>query len=112
MASSSSSRGRGPSFSEHPGDDGMNIPTPSPAELAAHLQTLLEAKERQLHQAGIIGQRVLAQQMELEERVKKLQTMTAGLEGEAFDEEDVYGGIAPNKAGRGGKRATKAAQLR
>lgn len=90
-----------------------SVPTPSPAELRAHLQSLLDDKDRQLVQVGVIGQRVIAQQMELQERVKKLETMTVGLEGEGFDEEDVYGGIAPNQAGRGKRRAgSSAAQLR
>ncbi|KAF6745032.1 hypothetical protein DFP72DRAFT_1018302 [Ephemerocybe angulata] len=99
------------SSSQHPAANG--IPTPSPDELRAHLQSLLDAKERQLNQAGILGQRVLAQQMELEERVKKLQTMTAGLEDEGYDDEDVYGGIATNTVGRGGKRrGSSAAHVR
>ena len=77
-----------------------NIPPPTPSELKAHLQTLLEAKERQLLQAGTLGQRVLAQQMELEERIRKIQSLTPGLEAEAYgydpQDEDVYGGIASN----------------
>jgi hypothetical protein len=42
------------------------------AEIKFHLQTLLDAKERQLQQAGMLGQRVLAQQTELEERIRQL----------------------------------------
>jgi hypothetical protein len=42
-----------------------------------HLQSLLDAKERQLQQAGALGQRVLAQQMELEERIRQLQEIDA-----------------------------------
>ena len=38
-----------------------------------HLQFLLNSKETQLRQAGTLGQRVLAQQVELEERIQQLQ---------------------------------------
>lgn len=39
----------------------------------SRLGSLLSAKERQLTLAGTLGQRVLAQQMELEERIRGLQ---------------------------------------
>jgi hypothetical protein len=42
-----------------------------------HLQNLLDSKEKQLQQAGTLGQRVLAQQMELEERIRQLQEADA-----------------------------------
>jgi hypothetical protein len=48
-----------------------------------HLQSLLDAKEKQLLQAGMLGQRVLAQQTELEERIRQLQD----LEWEALAED-------------------------
>jgi hypothetical protein len=38
-----------------------------------HLQNLLDKKGRQLEQAATLGQRVLAQQLELEERIRQLQ---------------------------------------
>lgn len=38
-----------------------------------YLQNLLDRKEKQLQQAGNLGQRVLAQQMELEERIRQIQ---------------------------------------
>jgi hypothetical protein len=41
------------------------------------LTYLLDAKEKQLQQAGTLGQRVLAQQMELEERIRQLQEIDA-----------------------------------
>lgn len=44
------------------------------------LQSLLDAKEKQLQQAGTLGQRVLAQQMELEERVRQLQEFDPDLD--------------------------------
>ncbi|EAU89423.1 hypothetical protein CC1G_07649 [Coprinopsis cinerea okayama7 len=76
-----------------------SVAVPSPAELQAHLQSLLDAKERQLQQAGTLGQRVLAQQMELEERIRQLQALTPGLDG--YQGEDVYGDIASNSVGSG-----------
>lgn len=67
-----------------------NVPSPTlPDEIAdsghpaltddmkLYLQTLLASKEKQLQQAGALGQRVLAQQMELEERISKLQEIEA-----------------------------------
>lgn len=41
--------------------------------MKSRLQSLLDSKEKQLQQAGTLGQRVLAQQMELEERIRQLQ---------------------------------------
>jgi ferritin-like metal-binding protein YciE len=43
------------------------------SDVKSHLRNLLDAKEKQLQQAGTLGQRVLAQQMELEERIRQLQ---------------------------------------
>lgn len=82
---------------------GNDVAVPSPVELKNHLQSLLDAKERQLQQAGTLGQRVLAQQMELEERIRQLQALTPGLGSESFDyeEEDVYGGVARNTVDAG-----------
>jgi hypothetical protein len=45
----------------------------SPGERKFHLQLLLDNKEKQLQQAGTLGQRVLAQQIELEEKIRQLQ---------------------------------------
>jgi hypothetical protein len=61
-----------PDFSEH-----SNTPFSSAGDMKFHLQTLLDSKEKQLQQAGTLGQRVLAQQMELEERIKQLQEIEA-----------------------------------
>ncbi|KAF9269698.1 hypothetical protein L218DRAFT_890468 [Marasmius fiardii PR-910] len=44
----------------------------SASDIRSHLQSLLDEKEKQLQQAGTLGQRVLAQQMELEERIRQL----------------------------------------
>ncbi|EIW78667.1 hypothetical protein CONPUDRAFT_167623 [Coniophora puteana RWD-64-598 SS2] len=57
----------------------------SPFERKLHLQLLLDAKEKQLQQAGTLGQRVLAQQVELEERVRQLQDYDALLTGSHDD---------------------------
>ena len=61
-----------PDFSVH-----NNSPFSSAGDLKFHLQTLLDGKEKQLQQAGTLGQRVLAQQMELEERIRQLQEIEA-----------------------------------
>lgn len=60
---------------------------PSNADIKFHLQSLLDSKEKQLQQAGTLGQRVLAQQMELEERIRQLQEETTDRDGRALDEE-------------------------
>lgn len=64
--------------------DGPSIPMPdftvhssSTGDMRFHLQNLLDSKEKQLQQAGTLGQRVLAQQMELEERIRQLQEADA-----------------------------------
>jgi len=49
----------------------------SAGDMRFHLQNLLDSKEKQLQQAGTLGQRVLAQQMELEERIRQLQEADA-----------------------------------
>lgn len=46
-----------------------------------HLQALLDAKEKQLQLAGTLGQRILAQQMELEERIRQLGEDNDNLDG-------------------------------
>ncbi|KAL5506867.1 hypothetical protein ACEPAH_6323 [Sanghuangporus vaninii] len=58
--------------------------TSTTANMRAILQSLLDSKEKQLQQAGTLGQRVLAQQMELEERVRQLQEMQSA--GDDHDE--------------------------
>ena len=46
-------------------------------DMKYQLQSLLDSKEKQLQQAGTLGQRVLAQQMELEERIRQIQEFAA-----------------------------------
>ncbi|KAJ6472662.1 coiled-coil protein [Mycena vulgaris] len=53
----------------------ITTPFSSAGDMKYHLQSLLDSKERQLQQAGTLGQRVLAQQMELEERIRQLQEL-------------------------------------
>lgn len=52
-------------------------PFSTAGDMKYRLQNLLDSKERQLQQAGSLGQRVLAQQMELEERIRQLQLLEA-----------------------------------
>jgi len=47
-----------------------------------HLQNLLDSKEKQLQQAAALGERLLAQRVELEERVRLLQD----IDGDKSDE--------------------------
>jgi len=54
-----------------------NNPFSTAGDMKFHLQSLLDSKEKQLQQAGSLGQRVLAQQMELEERIRQLQELEA-----------------------------------
>lgn len=60
-------------------------PFASPSQRKFHLQLLLDNKEKQLQQAGALGQRVLAQQIELEEKIHHLQD----LDVERGDDEDL-----------------------
>jgi hypothetical protein len=62
----------------------------SNADMRLQLQGLIDAKEKQLLQAGALGQRVLAQQVELEDRVRQLQEMEAD---RANDGDDADGEI-------------------
>lgn len=62
-----------------------NNPFSTAGDMKFHLQNLLDSKERQLQQAGSLGQRVLAQQMELEERIRQLQE----LESDKGEEDEI-----------------------
>lgn len=84
-----------PTFSDggHPySDDAMaDYDTPSLAatgDIRLHLQNILDNKEKQLQQAGTLGQQLLTQRMELEERIRQLQEYDLdGVSGE--DDMDV-----------------------
>jgi hypothetical protein len=59
--------------------------TTSAGDMKLHLKNLLDSKEKQLQQAATLGQRVLAQRVELEERIRQLQEMDA----DKPDEEEI-----------------------
>jgi hypothetical protein len=61
----------------------------SSGDMRFHLQSLLDSKEKQLQQAGTLGQQLLAQRMELEERIRMLQDMELD-GGEGDDVRDKY----------------------
>jgi hypothetical protein len=66
----------------------ITTPFSSAGDMKYHLQSLLDSKEKQLQQAGTLGQRVLAQQMELEERIRQLQEIDADkLDDEHVDDD-------------------------
>lgn len=56
-------------------DFSSNDPFSTSGYMKLHLQGLLDSKEKQLQQAGSFGQRVLAQQIELEERIRQIQDL-------------------------------------
>jgi hypothetical protein len=64
-------------FSDRPSIHNIHIHSSSPHDMRQHLQTLLDGKEKQLQQAAALGERLLAQRVELEERVRLLQEMDA-----------------------------------
>ena len=68
--------------------DNPDIVNPSPGDLRVQLQALLDDKEKQLKLAGTLGQRVLAQQVELEERIQLLNDLEAA-KASASDEDAV-----------------------
>lgn len=64
-----------------------SIPSvPLNGNLRIQLQALLDDKEKQLRLAGTLGQRFLAQQMELEERISQLNDLEAAKTGATVDE--------------------------
>lgn len=58
-------------------------------DMRFYLQTLLDNKEKQLQQAGTLGQQLLAQRMELEERIRQLQD----LDLDAWEDDSADAGI-------------------
>lgn len=56
----------------------------SEGDMRELLQNLLDSKEKQLQQAGELGQQLLAQRVELEERIRQLQELD--LEGDGGDD--------------------------
>jgi hypothetical protein len=83
MASSAAGLPPMPDFSSpssHP-------PAGTVSGMKSHLQSLLDAKERQLQEAGALGQKILAQRVELEDRIKQLQDVDAEQSDEEIDVE-------------------------
>ena len=72
---------------------GQSISTPG--NLRIQLQALLDDKEKQLRLAGTLGQRFLAQQMELEERISQLNDLEAAKT--SSNDDDVVEGEIRNK---------------
>jgi hypothetical protein len=68
------------SFSDGPSrQNTLDLPlhSSSPHDMRLHLQNLLDGKEKQLQQAAALGESLLAQRVELEERVRLLQETDA-----------------------------------
>jgi hypothetical protein len=68
------------SFSDGPSRQNpleFTLHSSSPNDMRLHLQNLLDGKEKQLQQAAALGERLLAQRVELEERVRLLQEIDA-----------------------------------
>lgn len=57
----------------------------SVSDMKQHLQSLLDSKEKQLEQAATLGQQVLAQRLELEQRIGQLEAAM----NEKADEDDI-----------------------
>ena len=65
----------------------------SSGDIRFHLQSLLDSKEKQLQQAGTLGQQLLAQRMELEERIRQIQELDYDI-GEGDDMRERYRELA------------------
>jgi len=59
--------------------DFLSPGVPSIGDMRTHLQLLLDNKEKQLQQVGTLGQRILSQQVQLDERVRQLHELEAEL---------------------------------
>jgi hypothetical protein len=68
------------------GTNGTSYPHGLLYDMRARLQTLLDQKEQELQSAGSLGQRILAQQMELEERINQISELESGRTGLKDDE--------------------------
>jgi hypothetical protein len=68
------------------GTNGTSHPHSLLYDVRARLQTLLDQKEQELQSAGSLGQRILAQQMELEERINQMSELESGRTGLKDDE--------------------------
>ncbi|KAI9441435.1 hypothetical protein H4582DRAFT_2206842 [Lactarius indigo] len=61
----------------HPKSLDFSFHSSSSDDMRQHLQNLLDGKEKQLQQAAALGERLLAQRVELEERVRLIQEVDA-----------------------------------
>jgi hypothetical protein len=68
------------------GTDGPSDPRDLLYDVRARLQTLLDQKEQELQSAGSLGQRILVQQMELEERINQISELESSRTGLKDDE--------------------------
>ena len=57
--------------------DALSPSVPSTGDMNAQLQLLLDSKEKELQQVGTLGQRILSQQVQLDERVRQLRELEA-----------------------------------
>ena len=68
--------------------DGGDVPAmadyDSQGNMRLHLQSLLDSKEKQLQSAATLGHQLLAQRMELEERIRQMQELE--LDGTGSDD--------------------------
>jgi hypothetical protein len=81
---------------------------PGAKALRAQLEALRDAKERQLHCAGMFGQRIVEQQMELDERISLLRGLID--DGASSDESDSDSERKAHNEGKAGARARNGAE--
>lgn len=67
--------------------DGVDATTTD--DMRFYLQNLLDGKEKQLQQAGTLGQQLLEQRMELEERIRQLQELDLDVSSDNGDDATV-----------------------
>jgi len=73
----------------HTASDSLSPGVPTIGDMKSHLQILLDGKEKALKQVGTLGQRILSQQVQLDERVHQLHK----LEEELGNNRDLDSGI-------------------
>ncbi|KZS93912.1 hypothetical protein SISNIDRAFT_484879 [Sistotremastrum niveocremeum HHB9708] len=66
--------------------DGDVTSFPSTDDIRLRLQVLLDSKEKQLAMASTLGQRLLSQQMDLEERISQLARLESSRNGQDMDD--------------------------
>ena len=73
----------------HTTSDSLSPGVPTIGDMKSHLQILLDGKEKALQQVGTLGQHILSQQFQLDERARQLHK----LEEELGDNRDLYSEI-------------------